>query len=152
MATYSRTGLVSATGPRFMPMGKDVASIEQTITVATTDLALNALMSIGYVPRNCRVLDVIISCTDLDTNGTPALVLAVGDAADDDRFITASTVGQTGGRVSAGNTAASAATFAAHTGYTDDTLISVKATTAAATAATGTIKATILYEATEPPV
>lgn len=152
MPTYSRNGLVSATGPRFMPLGKDVASIEQTITIATGDITLNALWSIGYVPRNCRVLDISLTCTSMDTNGTPLLVLAVGDPNDDDRFIASATTARAGGRVTAGNTAASAATFAAHTGYTEDTLVSIKVSTSAATAAAGTIKATILYEATEPPV
>lgn len=150
MATYSE--VVSATGPKFSPPAKTVGVVSQTITVGTSDLVLNTLMDIGYVPRGSRVLDVVLSATDMDTNGTPLLVLAVGDSGDDDRFITASTIGQTGGTVRAGNAAGSALTLAAHTQYTADTLLQVKVTAAAATAAAGTIAATVFYEMLEPPV
>ena len=51
------------------------------------------------LPIGATVLDVILGASDLDT-GTQ-LVLAVGDADVADRFITASSIGQTGGVASA---------------------------------------------------
>lgn len=49
------------------------------------------------VPKGARVLEVILTTTDLDTNGTPTLSFDVGDGDDVDRYIDGSTIGRTGG-------------------------------------------------------
>lgn len=111
---------------------------EYTITAA---LALNDEIQMIKVAPGCRVLDVIVSTTDLDTGGSPAIVLDVGDGNDDDRYVADTTIGQAGGmtRLSA---------FAGH-GYTytaADT-IDVSVSTAPQTGATsGTVKLSALLD------
>lgn len=103
-------------------------------------LTLNQVIPGVPVPKGARVVGMGLSATDLDTNGTPTIVLAVGDGGDDDRFITASTIGQAGG----------VQNINAHTGYyyqyTSADTIDIKVTTAPATGATtGTIRLHVLY-------
>lgn len=143
MPTYLNS--VAATAPTYEPLGKEVACAWNVITMATGDLALNASTPAVRLPRGARVLRVDMSCTDMDTSGSPALVFDVGDAADTDRFIDGTTVGQTGGSISSGNVAGSAATLASHTAYTTETVISILAQAAAATAAAGTIFIAVYY-------
>lgn len=101
----------------------------------TTDLALNRTTGLFIVPRGFVVQRVYLALTDVDTNGTPTIAVTLGDSGDDDRFVAASTIGQAGG----------ATTTLASTGlyyeFTADTEIFLKATTAAATAAAGTVTA-----------
>lgn len=81
-----------------------------------------AQMFVG--PKGFRVLGATLGSDDLDTDGTPAIVLALGDAVDDDRFISGATVAQAGGAT----TAIAAAGFG-HV-FTEDTPIFLKCTTA----------------------
>lgn len=104
------------------------------VALLTTDLALNRTTGIFVVPKGFVLTSLSVVVPDLDTNGAPALVFAIGDAADDDRFITAATTGQAGG------TNTTLASTGLNYEFTEDTLIVFKATTAAATAAAGTIK------------
>lgn len=143
MATL--TNPVSATTPLYAPPlgGKQVSCAWNTIAMATGDLALNAVTTAVRLPKGARVVDVVISGTDMDT-GAGALVFAVGDAGSPARFIQglAATEAFTG---RAGNNATSSATFAAHTAYTAGTDIIITATTAASTAAAGTISISVFY-------
>jgi len=86
----------------------------------------------GFTPVRFRFIP-----SDMDTNGTPTLVLAVGDSGDDDRLITANTGGQTG--------TATLDALVASTGflyrYPAQSVAILKATTAAATAVAGTLTA-----------
>jgi hypothetical protein len=143
MPTYSLT--TGSTANAFRPLAQYVAQKTNVITMATTDLDLNDTFDICRLPKGARVLDIILSATDMDTNGTPTLVIDVGDSGDTDRFIDGATVGQGAGTIRAGNVAGSAATLAAHTAYTAETLIYGTIATAAATAAAGTITVTVLY-------
>jgi hypothetical protein len=69
----------------------------------------------------------------MDTNGTPTLAFHVGDSGDDDRFLSASNIGQ------AGTTATTLASTGVLYQFTAETEIVVKTSTAAATAAAGTL-------------
>lgn len=94
-------------------------------------LTLNQVIPMVAVPKGARAVYGLLTCDDLDTNGTPTIVLAVGDGDDDDRYLAGSTIGQTGG----------AATFNRHIGngnyeYAAADTIDVKVTTAPATGAT----------------
>ena len=117
--SFGEAGTVKATG--------------RAITVTAGQLTLNALLDVCVVPAGFTVTGVQLRSTDIDTGGSPAVVLAVGDTGDDDRLVTGSTVGQAG---TASNTLA--ATGVAYQ-YTSATTIQVKVTTAPATAAGGTI-------------
>jgi hypothetical protein len=114
-------------------LGSTIKVIGATVTVGTAGLATNATTNAIRVPIGFTVLDCIMTATDMDT-GTPALVLALGDADDDDRIITGSTIGQGGGVATLNNVAGLLHRFTAVT------TLQIKATTAAATAAAGTVK------------
>lgn len=104
------------------------------IDLVTGDLALNKTTGIFVVPKGFVLTSLSCVVPDLDSNGSPALVFAIGDATDDDRFITGATTGQAGG------TNTTLAATGLNYEFTDDTEIVFKATTAAATAVAGTIK------------
>jgi hypothetical protein len=116
-----------------------LTTVGETIAVTAGQLTLNALFGSIRVPKNAEIVSVGLSCTDIDTNGSPVVVLAIGDATVADRLMTGSVVGKAGGVDQA----------IALTGYgyqyTDETLVQVKVTTAPATAAAGTIKYHVAY-------
>lgn len=113
---------------------------EYELTAALVD---DDVIQMVKVPEGARVLEVILTTDDLDTDASPALALNVGDGSDPNRYIAASTIGQTGGTVRMGQgivTSTSSHTYAA-----DDT-IDIHVETAPATgAATGTLCLTVLY-------
>lgn len=108
-------------------------------------LALNDTVDLQYLPVRSRIVGGFIKVDDLDTGGSPAIVLAVGDAGDDDRYFSGITAGQTGGM----------STALALTGLdfvtTQKTLIQLKVTTGPATGATtGKIVVVLHYFNEEP--
>lgn len=113
-----------------------VVTGEYTLSAALT---LNQVIPMVAVPKGARVVFGRLSTDDLDTGGSPAIVLAVGDGDDDDRYLTGSTIAQAGGN----------AAFDRHVGngnyeYTEGDTIDVKVTTAPATGATsGAIRLTV---------
>jgi len=115
---------------------------EYTITAA---LALNDTIQLFDLPANARIVSGFVKSADFDSNGTPTIVLAVGDAADDDRYFTGLTIGQTGGVSNA----------LASTGVdyvtTAKTRVIAKVTTGPATGATtGTLVVVLEYFVNEP--
>lgn len=126
MATYA-TGYSTASNV-FQPYIEGlVYSREVTFTVAT---ALSADDVIEMIPVYAgeQVVGVDLITEDLDTNGSPTIVLDVGDGGDSDRYIDGATVGQAGGAVS--QTVPTAYT------YTATDTIDVTAQVGAATGAT----------------
>lgn len=143
MPTYSiQTGTTAQT---FAPKGRALGCVRNVITMATGDLDLNDTFDIARLPRGARVIDVSLVCTDMDTSGSPTLALHVGDSGDNDRFINGAAA-TAAVRVTAGNNATSAASWAAHTAYTTETLVYGTVSAAAATKAAGTIVATVFYQ------
>ncbi len=121
--------------PQTGPQGfaRTMKCLGSDIALVAADLALNATVGLFVVPKGFVLTSLSVVVPDLDT-GTPALVFAIGDAVDDDRFITGATTGQAGGT----NTTLAASGL--NYEFTEDTEIVWKTTTAAATAAAGTIK------------
>lgn len=103
-----------------------------TGSLGTADLALNRTTGVAMIPKGFVVQSLSVTVSDMDTSGSPALVLNLGDSGDVDRLITGGTLGQS---------AATVTTLAA-TGldyeYPADTELQLIAATAAATAAAGT--------------
>lgn len=101
--------------------------------------AVNDVVEMVPVPAGATITGITVGATDLDTNGSPAIVLDVGDGSDVDRFIDGATVGQAGGSSSA---------FAVNGfGYTysaNDT-IDVLVATGPATGAAGTVYMRVAY-------
>jgi hypothetical protein len=117
-------------------MANTVVAIVNTVAVGTAGLALNAVTPLVRVPKGFTVLHATLEATDMDS-GT-ALVLAVGDADDNDRLMTGLTTGQAGGI----SNALAVAGFPYR--YTEDTTINLTATTAAGTAVAGTVSVSLL--------
>lgn len=114
--------------------------ITQTAIVAMTTAMLdNANDDVGLfrVPKGAVIVSGTISATDMDS-GT-ALLIDVGDSADEDRLFAASNVGQTG----------VLSTALARTGhlykYTAETQIRAYIQTAAGTPVAGTLSVSLSY-------
>jgi hypothetical protein len=87
------------------------------------------------VPANFVVTSVYLNVTDIDSNGSPAVLLTLGDTGDDDRFVTSTNIGQAGG------TNTTLASTGLYYQFTADTDINLKIATQSATAAAGTVTA-----------
>jgi hypothetical protein len=111
----------------------------EEITVTAAQLTLNATFGSVKVPKNAVILGAWLMSTDVDTNGSPAVVLSVGDSSDDDRLIAGATVGQAGGLDKDIETTG----FAYQ--YTAETTVQVKVKTAPGTAAAGTFTYGVTY-------
>lgn len=141
------SNVVDQLAPRFAPLGKQVGVLSQIVTLGTGDLGTGTI-DIGWLPRGARVIDGVVSATDMDS-GT-ALVWDLGDSGSTARFIHGATAGQAAATVRFGNDATAAATLAAHAAYTSSTKLYITVTTASGTAVAGTLSARVLYEVVEP--
>lgn len=99
-----------------------------TVAYATTQLETNDVMELGYIPANCTIWGIIYSPTDMDTNVSPGLVQKITVGSTD--LVTGLTGGQTGTKSFQGVVPLT---------VTANTLAKVTSTTAAATAAAGTL-------------
>ncbi len=120
--------------------------VNRAVYAVAAALVLNDTIRMCKLPADHVPVDLLLSSTDLDTDGSPALVYDVGiedtvGATDDaDAFIDGSTVGQAGGIA---RMAAIAAMTLAPVAY--DRYVSVLAQAAPATgAASGEIIVTLL--------
>lgn len=96
-------------------------------------LVVGDVIRLFRVPASARIRNVLLFSQKLDTGGTPAVTLNVGDSTSATRFFSASNVGQAGG-------AAEVAVGAAPKGQeylAEDTIIATVAS-APATQASGT--------------
>ena len=116
-----------------------VVVAEYEITAA---LALNDVVQMVKVPAGAIVSNVVLATDDLDTNGTPAIVLDVGDGGDTDRYIDGSTVGQAGGITDSSNLAINGIGYTYSVEDTIDVLVQVAPATGATS---GTIKLIVSY-------
>lgn len=101
MAVYNSDKMAAGTQPKVLPTA---AGVHVLASAALTALALNDTINMLQLEgdpttagNGPAITGMILDCDDLDANGTPTLVLAVGDGVVADRFITNATVGQTGG-------------------------------------------------------
>ncbi len=122
--------------------GVDITCAYATYTL-TAALALNDVIQMVKVPAGATILDITLTSSDLDTNGSPTIVLDVGDGGDTDRFIDGSTIGQTGG-ITNGFLASGVNGHLYN--YTSEDTIDVLVQAGPATGATsGSIKLSVLY-------
>lgn len=113
---------------------------EASLTI-TSALALNDVLQMIPVFEGECVLGFQALVPDLDSNGSPAIVLDIGDGLDVDRYVDGSTVGQAGGLVEYGSgilVADFAGTFHRYTAA--DTLDILVAVAPATGVASGTIR------------
>lgn len=113
--------------------------------------ALNDILELAPIPPECRVLDMILTSTDMDSGGSPAILLDVGVMSgawqDPDsartcgaEFFSASNIAQAGGM--ARPTLRTAFEVAPASTYRS---IGVKINTAAATFVAGTLGLTVFF-------
>lgn len=127
-----RTAWTTATPTVGKGWSRQIKALGGAIPLVTGDLALNKTVSLFKVPANFTIVSASVYVTDMDTNGSPALVFSVGDGTTAARIVSVSTAGQAGG----------AATIVAGLPgyqYTAETEILWTTTTASATAAAGTV-------------
>ena len=106
------------------------------VTVATTAIdEQDDIFELGYMPAGVTIHGFVVTATDMDT-GSAALVYKLRIGGTD--VITGVTTGQSAG---------SAVHWCAATTTTTRSLIDAKVTTAAATAAQGTVTVRVLYTA-----
>lgn len=158
MATTYTTASRMATGviPRAIYMGVPTVEISSfTITAAFVINDIVQFLKIAANPsitnNGPAITEVVLDCPDIDTS--TGVVLAVGDSTTADRFITASTIGQTGGIARMNNAgglgyspfSASYNTYTtvSYAEYTVQMKVTTAATGTAAT--TGTIKLKVEY-------
>lgn len=148
MTAYKSTQMSTPRYPVSGPgMGGRSIKVERGEFTLTAALALNDTIDMFKIHPRFRVVGGFVKATDLDTNGTPTIVLALGDAGDDDRYFTALTIGQAGGV----STTMAATGVDYYNNISAPLTITAKVTTAPATGATtGTIVAELWGYIEEP--
>lgn len=120
-----------------------IKAFGKRITIVPGDLVAGGQVGAFTLPANTLVIGMLVTATDMETSGSPTLQLSVGDAGLGNRFLNASTIGQTGGNAIAllqpGATFTAMATTGVLYRTTVDTEIIVQASAPATTAAAGTI-------------
>lgn len=117
--------------------GKQASTFVCESNWGTDNLGVGDQHKVFTAARACYVSNFVLVSDQLDTNGSATLTLDVGTNTDDDEFIAASTIGQTGG--STATNTISTGTATEPRGFVlaadEEIIISVKA--ASATAAAG---------------
>lgn len=123
--------------------GIHLTSVHGTYELSAA-LVVNDVIQMVKVPKGARIVEVILGSDDLDTGGSPAIILAVGDGTTADRFVTGSTIAQGAGLVRLNQVDGIGYV------YTAEDTIDIKVTTAPATGATsGTLNLTVIYDMTQ---
>ena len=92
------------------------------------------------IPNGARMLDWTLGSDDVDSNGAPTVALSLGDSGSSTRYVSSSTIGQTG---------AAPVNAMLKTGYGNlyaaDDFIAITITTGSATFAAGTVRCSVTY-------
>lgn len=135
MAAYESTKITTKAPPR---AGLGITAVGATFTFPSAP-ALNDTVKMFTLPKGARVHEMVFASDDLDTGGTPAIMLQVGTGATADYFIAASNIAQAGGMTRLSQKGALLEELSA------DTDVIVKVSTGPATGATGTIRLACIY-------
>lgn len=66
------------------------------VALLVTDPVATNTVQVMLVPKGFVCTGVYFASTDIDTNGSPTVTMALGDAASPARLVAAATIGQTG--------------------------------------------------------
>jgi len=110
---------------------RTVKMLGRRVTLSATDLVTGNIVEAFVVPAGFTVTGILAVASDMDSGS--ALTLSVGDAGSGTRFLSASTIGQTGATTS---TLASTGVLYA---YTADTKILVTCTLQGSSSVAGTL-------------
>ena len=94
MATF-KSDMVSG-NQSFKPFPSGAVGVRKGTISLTAAPNVGDIYQVVDVFAGETVHDVKIKCSDLDSNGSPALVFGVGDGDDTDYYMAASTAGQDG--------------------------------------------------------
>lgn len=120
---------------RSIPYGN--YTVGYTLTLASA--VINDVYKLPLtVPAGAYIVGAVLDSDDVDTNASPTIVMALGDATTADSIITGSTAGQAGGITYMNKSGALGKT------YTTDTNLQLKITTAAATFAAGNVRIAVI--------
>lgn len=153
MATITSDQVAAGVQSRNRPDGAVFATQFQ-VTVPST-LTTSDVIRLCKLPRGARVVDIQYYCTDLDTDGSPAIEFKLGtsESSPTDRsgvYGTAITIGQSAGKFTlGGNGIVPTTAFTYDIGSDTDSLtvetyLQLTCTTPADVAAAGTIKGHVL--------
>lgn len=144
MATVSSTKV--ATGVQARAGHSGVQSVSATFSVPASGNGTVAadIIEMVKVPKGATVLEVILSSDDLDSNATPTHKFDVGDAGSATRYISGTTIGQSGGVARMGSGVAAPGTAYPFTYAAEDKVI-VTVNTAAATKQAGVISLVVFF-------
>jgi hypothetical protein len=103
MAVYSSNKMLAGTQPKVLPSAGGV----NVLAIASLSTALNLNDTINMVqlaadasdPNGSgpTIIGMVLDCDKLDSGGTPAITLSVGDSGSATRYFNASTIAQNGG-------------------------------------------------------
>lgn len=149
MATI-KSDWINGTKPMPQPNGAEVVNVTLTLAVLAAETAADDIYEMGELPEDCALVDAIYASTDIDTNGTPTVVLDFGvvnaGGTDLDTTLEAGlTIGQAGG---AARLTPTATTLTTVTGGAARSKLGYKVATVSATGADGTVTLNLSYRAT----
>lgn len=126
-----------ATGKRSLPQPNDAGVVKIPLfVVLPAVLAANDLVALIKVPAGVRVVDFDIIAPQLDSNGSPTLAHSIGvENAGGTDLATVYEAGLTFGRTANGSVSRCTNAVASMDAGSADRMVSLKTTTAAATAA-----------------
>jgi hypothetical protein len=131
------TTLSAALIPKRIQQG--AVQVTKTLTVAANPTA-NDVVELIRIPAYSTIHDLLVAATDMDSS--TGMLFEIGDGADTDRFVSSSSIGQTGGFARMTNLAG------AGYQYTAEDTIDIKFTAAASgTFTAGTVTVSVLYSA-----
>ncbi len=98
MTNYNSTKAQAGVQPKALPTGAIAVYAVYTFPSASPPtLAANDTITMMTVPAGATITGVALDVDKLDTGGTPAIKLNVGDGSVPSRFISQTTAGQAGG-------------------------------------------------------
>jgi len=137
MATTYSTTKIEKSAPARAGLGEAImVTGEFTFTAAP---AINDIVRMFVLPKGAVIGEMVLTSDDLDTGGTPTIMLQVGDSTTADRFFAASNIAQAGGMARMDKRGDIGKPLTANTE------VRVKVSTGPATGATGTIRLVAIY-------
>lgn len=138
MATYNSPAVAANAPANSHGLASEAKVACQTVTCAASPATTDTL-NFFDLPPNARILGATLIASDMDTNGSPAITLNIGDAGSATRLFSGATVAQAG--------TSAVATAVTGLGYltTAKTRITGTAGVNAATGAAGTVTLIVLY-------
>lgn len=133
---------VGTTAPAFQGEGVECAVAWNRVTLASTELTLNAVWPLIRLPRGAVVHNVIFKTSDMDSS--TGLIFSVGVAGDTERYIRRVS-GQAAGTFQAGNDATAVTTMIAAVPLVGETTVDLLVQAAATTPVAGTVDVSVYY-------